>query len=100
MCRTVLAASATAALVASAKLVGEVPTSSVILYIPGITFLLGEFALPVAMHFNPKGRQEGVASWRAGGAARHSRNAKFRIRNLRPEFAEKQAMLDSFHGAS
>jgi hypothetical protein len=41
----VFAASATAALVASAKLLGEVPTSSVILYMPGIVFLHCEFGL-------------------------------------------------------
>jgi hypothetical protein len=34
--------------------VGEVPTSSVILYIPGIMLLLGEFALPSAMYSNLK----------------------------------------------
>ena len=54
MFRSVFAASATAAFVASAKLVGEVPTNSVILYVPGIVFLLGQFGLPVEMHSNPK----------------------------------------------
>jgi hypothetical protein len=54
MFRSVFAASATAAFVASAKLVGEVPTSSVILYVPGIVLLLGRFALPATMHSNPK----------------------------------------------
>jgi len=54
MFRSVFAASATPALVASAKLVGEVPTSSVILYVPGMLFLLGQLALPVAMHSNSK----------------------------------------------
>jgi hypothetical protein len=41
MFRSVFAASATAAFVASSKLVGEVPTNSVILYVPGIVLLLG-----------------------------------------------------------
>ena len=54
MFRSVFAASATAALVASAKLWGEVPTSSVILYIPAMLLLLGEFALRAGKHFNLK----------------------------------------------
>jgi hypothetical protein len=36
----VLDASATAALTASAKLAGEVPTSSIVLYVPGMGSLL------------------------------------------------------------
>jgi hypothetical protein len=40
MWRIVLAASLTAAFAASAKLTGDVPTNSVILYVPGMVSIL------------------------------------------------------------